>query len=885
MNCTTADAAIEARAPRLGGALALLIGAVAAIPVFAGPGMVLTRAGGDSPFLLVRVQQLTANLQAGVFPARWLPDGAHGLGYPFYDFYASLPSYVASLLHWAGCDLVLSIQATQALGFLLASIATYALARSLSASPAAALLAAVVYTYAPYHLANVYVRGDALSEFTAMALYPLILLSLQGLRRQPSPVRILALGGSYAALVLCHNVSALLFTPLVIAWLAVTAIAAPPRRRHTLLWAGTASLVLGLLLSAWFWAPALRERSLVQLQEQTTGYLHYAGHFLRDGLAQLRLAHDYALTADTHPFRMGLVQAIIGLGALITLLARALRRQPLPPWQALTVIATLAYTVMMLPISRPLWDHLPLIAMAQFPWRLLSIQALLIALLAAELAPVRPSIVRWLAVAGIATLAAWGGMANLSPDRVLVTPSDTTSQRFMLYESFSGNIGTTIRHEYLPRWMVPRPRVSGVQLAQGTKPAPLVLQGDLISAVPDRIAPDHQTWSVETASPTLLAFHTTYYPGWEATVDGVPRGVEPLEGLGLIGLWVEAGSHRIELRFARTPVRRYSLLVSLGATAVALALAACGLRASRRLRRIALGTVATVLVSIAALVGISRLSAPASPPSGPLVADFDRCPLFHHEAEGIHWGEAHLVNYAIEPEVVNPGSTVYLRLTWETPTPLVARVRLVGLTGHLLPPAPVWAQATAPVDAPVTELQLKLPTSMAPGFYVIYLDLFDGHRELTPTTATGRSMGDITLVPIQVTTPGSVAAAKDPLATFGPPDTPPVVSLDRLHISAIEEELFIAELTWRALKQPPLNYWMSLRLKDADGTMVTSRDIPPFLGGYPTSLWKPGEVFTDRVLVPLPADAAQSVQQIEIVLYDRATLAGIGAVTVPVPQP
>jgi hypothetical protein len=141
------------------------------------------------------------------------------------------------------------------------------------------------------------------------------------------------------------------------------------------------------------------------------------------------------------------------------------------------------------------------------------------------------------------------------------------------------------------------------------------------------------------------------------------------------------------------------------------------------------------------------------------------------------------------------------------------------------------------------------------------------------------------LLPIQVQSAGVQEAAAEPLGTFGPPDSPPVAALEVASLTHASDGLVEIELTWYALGQSPRNYWQSIRLQDASGATLSSRDIPPMLGGYPTSLWQPGERLVDRVLLPWPEGAAEIPAQVEIVLYDRATLASIGSVTVPLTQP
>lgn len=171
----------------------ILVAIVAAWPLLAEPGLINTRGGGDSPFLLQRLHQLTTALSDGHFPVRWMPDANYGYGYPFYNYYAPLSLYITAVFCFLGFGFIRAIHLAQLAGFLVAAWGAYQLGRTFWARPDsntirntqyairnewAGLLTAVAYTIAPFHMVNVYVRGDSLAEFWAMAFYPWLILAV-----------------------------------------------------------------------------------------------------------------------------------------------------------------------------------------------------------------------------------------------------------------------------------------------------------------------------------------------------------------------------------------------------------------------------------------------------------------------------------------------------------------------------------------------------------------------------------------------------------------------------------------------------------------------------------------------------------------------------------
>jgi hypothetical protein len=84
-------------------------------------------------------------------------------------------------------------------------------------------------------------------------------------------------------------------------------------------------------------------------------------------------------------------------------------------------------------------------------------------------------------------------------------------------------------------------------------------------------------------------------------------------------------------------------------------------------------------------------------------------------------------------------------------------------------------------------------------------------------------------------------------------------------------------LVWGARYPIAANYGISLRLRDATGREWAAMDTQPGYGFLPTSLWRPGEMVTDRYEFPLPADLPQGEEYtLHVVLYRFPSLQAVG---------
>lgn len=95
------------------------------------------------------------------------------------------------------------------------------------------------------------------------------------------------------------------------------------------------------------------------------------------------------------------------------------------------------------------------------------------------------------------------------------------------------------------------------------------------------LAPEHLVLKVSSPEPGFVVVNETFYPGWEATVDGQSAPLFRANGL-MRAIPVAAGIHQVEMRFAP---RTLSIGMLVSAVSAALGLGTLGWIRFRSQRR------------------------------------------------------------------------------------------------------------------------------------------------------------------------------------------------------------------------------------------------------------------------------------------------------------
>ena len=548
----------------------------AAVPLLAGP----LPATHDGLHHLFRLFELDRCLRAWHLYPRLFPDMGFGYGYPVLNFYSPLSYYFAWMWTALGAGYIGGLKAAHVIAILAASASMYLWA-STFLPPSGAFLAAAAYTYFPYRVADIYLRG-ALAEAVAFAWPPLILWLLARYRGTGRSVWVPALALALAGFVLTHSLTAIMFAPALVLYAILlfgSPLTAQGARSYLRLAAATAA---GIGLSGFFWLPALLENRYV-LAGTVSGLedLQPLLQPLRQWLSPY-LLHRYTPhqgVAAQHPLSLAQgLTAAAGLAAGLCGWPRRARelRAALVSSMVLSAVALWLQT----PSSRHVWEALPPLHYLQFPWRLQAVLCLSLAVPVGCLA-LLPRFESWrwaLAIVVSATIAATSMLGlRLEPAHLPTAEVPLKEEQVNLDGLLDYDFQTALwlrEHggrwllEYLPVWALAG-RDSFFLPTAEPEAMPPFPEGCTLAVVED--APLRTEVRLSCEQPVTLVLHRFYFPGWQAITADQSLAVLPTGRLGLASIEVPAGDHVLTVRLGRTTPRLLGVVLSIAA-AVALAL-------------------------------------------------------------------------------------------------------------------------------------------------------------------------------------------------------------------------------------------------------------------------------------------------------------------------
>lgn len=509
----------------------------------------------------------------GDFTPRWIMDFYFQYGSPIFNFYAPLTYYVIEMFRLVGFGAMWSLKLAYLLFWLLAAWAMYRLVSEVI-DPDGALAAAAAYSVAPYLLLDVYVRAG-IAEFSCFAFIPLTLLGVWRAARDTSSFGPLLAALGLAGLICAHNITAMITAPF---YFILALIIAENSRALLRSWG---ALVLGLLLAAFFWLPAILEKNLVgSLESLTGGFFDFHHHFLHPKQLFLRIwgfGSSVPGPNDNLGFMFG---ELLWLGLLVApaaMLFTKLRRDAVRFRAVLFFFgATAVFLLMTQAGTRILWEHLPLLPFVQFPWRFLLPATAFGAVLLAVLPLVFNERVRpWIAV-GLALLALVSSTSYLTVRYVF---HDTKHNRMIFTSRVQAalaqheqllvrpdvflNINTirqlgvtsTARDDYLP--------IGCTRPPQRVPEQPVDTEATEATILSASYGYSYIGAEVKAAVTEKLFINHFYFPGWQATVDGVPTELRPEPETGRMELIVGPGHHAIEIKFKDTLLRMFAKAISI----------------------------------------------------------------------------------------------------------------------------------------------------------------------------------------------------------------------------------------------------------------------------------------------------------------------------------
>lgn len=476
---------------------------------------------------VVRINEMTKELKSGQFPVRYIDNLANGGGYMLFNFYSPLPYYVGSIFVLLGLSSVWATKVVFIIGILIGLLGTFFLIRRYTNMQTALMSLSLLLTssYVGYD----YFQRGALSEIWGFMFFPWIFYAVLKVKNKPNVFNIIAAGVLYALAIISHF--AIIFVLSIFLLFIVTI---PSYKKKVVIKLGY-SIILGLLLSAFFWLPLILEKKYIIYESTKYATTQYLRGFLTP-FELIGLGIDKSILPPPFP-TLGLGLFLITIISSLYLFIR--KKNPYKSLFIYFFVIFIFSVLFTLSFTRPLWDSVSILRNLQSPWRFLTIStisAIFISGLALSF------IKKWWISLLIVVIVS---MFNFIFHYQYMRPY--TYNYISEYRAEGECATTTWQKEYLPKWVYKcLPKTNELKL-------PLISTNTKSQISDVSVKNNGRLIFFNTLGKKgIVTIAKYYYPSWKVTIDG--KKVEIYSGTkyGLINFKVTSGYHRVQVRLGNT---------------------------------------------------------------------------------------------------------------------------------------------------------------------------------------------------------------------------------------------------------------------------------------------------------------------------------------------
>ena len=519
---------------------------------------------------IARLFELDISLKAGQIPPRWVENLGFGYGYPFFNFYPPLVYYFGEAFHVLGFSFINSTKLVILFGFLLSSFFMYLWSKE-HFGKLAGIFSALLYTYAPYHAVNVYVRGD-IPEFFSFVWIPAVFWSTDLLFKTKKISYALLLAIFLAFVVLTHSLVALVFPVFFLIYVLFHLLSNRKELKKLILLLFLSGFV-AVSLSMYFWLPVFLEKKFTLVDEILTRELaSYKLHFVyirQFWNSMWGYGGSLYGIEDGLSFQVGKVHLILSMFSIVPVIFTYLKKRKIPKNSKIIIVVFLLFLISLYMTSfhsQWIWDKVQFLSYLQFPWRFLLFTAVLSSFLGGFFIYfIEKNFGKLVAAAAFLILGSivfFSVAQNFQPAKFLnVDDSFYTNPEDIKWRV------SKMSFEFVPKGVATK--ISDINTTQLdidendiAEQSYKVLKGEIwVKVISNK--PHSKEFQVFSKSFSVFQVNTFSFPGWEASIDGKKVEYNDNNKLKLIVLDVTPGSHSINVNFVNTLPRAVGNAVSL----------------------------------------------------------------------------------------------------------------------------------------------------------------------------------------------------------------------------------------------------------------------------------------------------------------------------------